>query len=874
MFRSLGGYPEIAVLTLLRHVSWPELRARPGRVLLFVAAIAIGVALLAAIGISNETVLAHFSTDVRRVAGHADLQVTFGTGEVGFPEAALEVVAQQPGVARALGLVHGPLAFPGDDGVVLELFGVDLLAEGVLDFYETVVAERTRDSAEILMDPTAIFVTVDIAKAHGWKLGDQITLDAPTGTQQLTIHGLVESKGLAGVFGGRVAVMDLPAAQRVLGKTADGNGVHVDQIAIALEPGSDATAVAAALRAALGSQFHVATPFQRQQDYARTFAGLRATLSGVSTLALIAAIFVVYGTTATLVTYRMPSMTTLRLLGGSARRLTQLVLVEAAILGAIGALVGVLLGSAMAFLMLEEVAVGMRLNYALPFAVAGPAFSLGHVLLLYPAIGSMAAVIAATFPARSLGRLDLLELLRPETRDKVIANVSNEAVSTIAGILVGVGCSALAWGVRTQTVVLCVAGALLPICGLVLLVLPFVRWLWPRLRSLGESLGGVAGRIAIESLDRSVDRSGVTVAAITTSITIGVAVASLTGSFRGSVRHAYFLIGDAVIMSRQTQGWVSVPVHRAIAADVAAISDVTRVDTLRIAQGQRYDGARIAVVSLTDGLFDATPAAGATFGARATAALESLKSGQGVLISENFARHFPTRTIGTSIEVPSPAGTLSLPVVGTIPDFSSDHGSVLLSDTLYRTHWGDELVNYLFVTLNDGTTDDSFQRAVAPILHATRQLRVLDVGAFTKQLDDVVARAFADMNAIQFMVIVIALAGIGDLLVSSTVDRTREFAIWRVIGAPQEAVVRAVAWEAVAIGFVAAACGTLAGFAAAWLWVRFSYPALVGYVLQFRFAWGAAMLCVGLAILCAALAGELAGRRAAGRPIHDGLRYE
>ncbi len=860
------------MLTLLRHVSWPELRARPGRVSLFVVAIAIGVALLTAIGISNESVLTHFTDDVGRIAGRADLQVTFGTGEVGFPEAALEVVTQQPGVANALGLVRGSLALPNDSGAVLELFGVDLLADGVLDFYDTVVVERTRDSAEILTDPTAIFVTIAVAKAHGWALGDQITLNAPTGIQQFKIHGLVEIQGLAGVFGGQVAVMDLPAAQQVLGKTADTHGVHIDQIAIALKPGSDPTIVAHTLRTALGPQFHVATPFQRQQDYARTFAGLTATLSGVSTLALIAAMFIVYNTTATLVTYRTPTMTTLRLLGGRAQRLTRLVLVEAAILGALGALGGTALGSGMAFFMLEDIAVGMRINYGLPFAVGGPTFSSGR-FLLYPTIGAMAAVIAAAFPARWLGRLEPLDLLRPETREHLVAGVSSQAVTTIAIILIAVGCSALGWGVRKQDALACVVGALLPICGLVLLVLPLVRWLWPRLRRTAESVGGVAGRIAIESLNRRVDRSGVAVAAITITIAIAVAVASLTQSFLESVNRAYFLTGDAVIMSRRTQGWVSVPVRRAIATDFAGISGVAQIDTLRIAQGQRYNGTRIAVVSLSDGLFDATSAAGARFANSTAVTLAALKAGHGVLISENFARHFPVG-IGTKLELPSPTGALSLPVLGVVPDFSSDRGAVLLADELYRAQWGDELVNYVFVTLSNGTTCDTFRRTVAPMLRTAPQLSVLDVEVFAQQLNLVVRRAFSDMNAIQALVIVIALAGIGDLLISNTVDRTREFAIWRVIGALQQAVVRAVVLEAVAIGLVAAAGGALVGLAAAWLWVRFSYPALVGYVLQFRFAWGAAALCVGLAVTGAAVAGQLAGRRAAGRPIDDGLRYD
>ena len=130
------------------------------------------------------------------------------------------------------------------------------------------------------------------------------------------------------------------------------------------------------------------------------------------------------------------------------------------------------------------------------------------------------------------------------------------------------------------------------------------------------------------------------------------------------------------------------------------------------------------------------------------------------------------------------------------------------------------------------------------------------------------------MRTIPFLVLVITLAGIVDLLVSNTLDRTRELAVLRAIGAGDRAVVRSSVWEALAIGIAAAISGILVGLGSSWVWIRFSYPALVGYVLQFHFQWVTAATCFFLAAGGAAVAGGAAGYSAARMPIDEALRHE
>jgi len=494
------------LLQLLRQVSWRELRQRWGRALLFVVAIALGVAMITAIGISNDTVLVHFGRGIERSAGKADLQITFGTGEAGFPEEILERVRTHPSVARAMALVRGALTLADGSGDTLELFGVDVLADGVLEFYETTVRERTREGVVILNDPHALFVTNDLAERRGLRLEEQIELQSPLGVHQYTIRGILEPQGLAGVYGGNVAVMDLPAAQRILGKRSGLFGGNVDQIDVALRDGVSVSAACKELEATLPPDFTVAQPWQRRQDYERTFSGLRATLTGVSTAALLAAIFIVYSTTGTLVTQRTPTMATLLSVGGSPRRLVRLVIVEAAVLGAVGAVLGVALGAGMAFFTVQDIAAGMSLNYSLKFEAGSPTFTPWKLLVLYPLLGTGTAVCGALLPARWLARLDLLELLRPETRERLVIGVSSRFLVALSAALLLMAITVLAAGVRAQSALGCTAGAVLSTVAAVILVLPLVRVVWARLGICLERFLGIDGRIALESLNRYVER--------------------------------------------------------------------------------------------------------------------------------------------------------------------------------------------------------------------------------------------------------------------------------------------------------------------------------------------------------------------------------
>ena len=294
-----------ALWPLLRFVSLPELMARPVRSALMVGTVAVGVALLTAMHVATQSIVAGFADDLQRLGGRAQLQVTFGTGEVGFSEDMVAKVAALPMVAQAAALVRSQVTFESGERETVELFGIDLLQADVLDLYQVEVVEREKDDFAILNDPRGVFLTDVLAKERGLGVGSTVRLSAVDGVHDFTVRGVLATKGLAEFLGGRLVAMYLPAAQPVAGKRGDMRASMVDQVDVRLHPSTNIGAAQRELDAMLGPGFHASEPVQRRMVGLHTVEGLRATLVGMSSLALLAAIFIVYESTTTMVVERL-----------------------------------------------------------------------------------------------------------------------------------------------------------------------------------------------------------------------------------------------------------------------------------------------------------------------------------------------------------------------------------------------------------------------------------------------------------------------------------------------------------------------------------------------------------------------------------------
>ncbi|HYR95088.1 MAG TPA: ABC transporter permease [Candidatus Binatus sp.] len=858
------------MLRLLHQISVRQLRSSLGRTSLVIGGVATGVSLMVAINIVNASVLQSFRRTISLIAGPAALEVTLGLGEIGFPESALDIVRRDPDVVAAVPLVRGTISLTGGSEETLQLFGADLTAEEELGRYPIMTSDR-ESIVRGLEDPRTILVTTTFAARHGLQPGRSIRLATPGGVDDFVVRGLLQESGIARILGGQLAVMDLPAAQLLLGKTG-----RIDQIDIVLRDEVSIAGVQRRLQAALPTALTVSRPEQRGEHYERVLAAFQGMLTGLSTLCLIAGVFIIYNTSATGALRRAAVMAELRLLGAEEGRLFRLLMIEAGVLGTFGTLLGIASGMVLARLLSGMVSDSMGVIFQLRFPVERLTTRLPEQVAI-ASLGIATTLFASYFAARRASRVEPLDVMRGADRTETRPPRSGRLTACWA-VLVAVSAAALAMEVRHKSFAWGNFDSTLWNASVLVIAIPLVVAGGTTLSRVIPRLFGVEGRVAVESILRARSRTGTTVAAVALVIAIGITVSTLAYSFRRSVAAYYeqgFNLGDLVVSAMTTEGgWLETPLPLVIAERLREVPGVKGVEVLRYVTGHVYAGERIALFALSDGFFDP-----ARFGARwylegdAREAAEAIRAERGVNISVALADRFNLH-VGDSIELETPTGRLKVPIVGVVRDYSSDRGAVMLSYQLLAERWAEPTVSRVTLMLEPGASVEVVRARIAETLGTEYRLKILSFGEMVRYQSAAIDRAFAFTDAMQLLIAIVTVAGIFDLLVAAIVERKRELSLWQVIGADQGSVRRSVVIESATIGALGTALGVVVGLITAWIWVRFNFPYLLGFTLDFHFAVASTLYYAALAMVMTVVAGYGAAYYATRQSVLENLHAD
>lgn len=853
------------MLRLFLRVSLREHRHHWGRALLVLFGVATGVALVVAMDLVNTSVIAGFRSTFAALAGPADLEVTLGIGEVGFGEEVTEVVRRDPAVAIAIPLVRGTVTLADDAREVLHLFGAELNAEEDLARYGSRLVSGRREALAALTDPRAVLITDTLAARLGLAVGSALRLATPRGVDTFTVRGTLATEGLARIVGGQLVVMDLAAAQAQLVKEG-----RLDEIDVVLRPDSDAESVRTRLQAALPTSLTVGTPETRATRYADILAGLQATFDGMSLLSVLAGLFIAFNATATGVVHRAPVIGALRLIGADARQLRALLLIEAVGLGTLGAACGAVVGIAMARVLVGVSSTVMGTMVQMRFLV--PDFPLApQRLAMLAGLGVVVALAAAWIPAAQATRLEPLAVARgiPDGA----ARIPLRALSLLAAALVALMAGMLLAGERWHLVVLSAGGSSVLMSAALVVCVIVVSVIGERLPHPLQRLFGIAGRVAAANVARTPVRSGVTAGAIMIALALALTIANITASYLATaseyIREMHD--GDLAVSAVGTEGgWLETPVTPEVPAEIARIPGVRRVESVRLVPGQTFRDARVGLIALEpEALTRLGPGlwrAGDRLAARA-----ALAAGRGLVVSTILCDRFGVAA-GDRLELATPSGPLALPVVGVIQDISSNSGTVMLSRPLYAQWWHDPSVSRVNVYLEPGTPLEDARRTIAAQLADRYRVKTLALRENLAYHDDKIRRAFAFADTLQILVAIVTVAGIFDLLFSGVLERRRELALYRLIGADDGAVRRTIVIESLTVAALASIMGLALGVATSKIWVLVLIPRLIGYDLTYAYAVVPTVLGIALVLVMTAIAGWAAAARATRASVLEGLR--
>jgi putative ABC transport system permease protein len=382
------GYPVSLVLRLEARLARGSLARDRSRTTLTLGSLVIGLAMIVALG---------WSAQAARAAAFAWLEDVVPGDEIVTsirPVAADEEVqpelAAVPGVERVTPIASFDLAFRGLRLDAAAIVGGDFLADGRLT---AIAGDRAAALAALDAGGSAI-LPAGLAQRLGLVVGDTMHVPVnPVRALDLRVAAIVE-RSMPGTSGEAILVgwKDATTSLGVLG---------ADAFAVRFLPGAEAQA-APALHAAAQSLALEANPVDRIQGaVAEALARVFGVFDALAFVAVIVAALGIVNTLTMGVLERVREIGVLRAIGMSRRQAMRMVVVEAAILGVVGVVLGAASGMAVGVVLLQ---VGGGLGQpgglpALPIVVAG-------------LLGLVLPAVAALYPARAAARVSIVEALR------------------------------------------------------------------------------------------------------------------------------------------------------------------------------------------------------------------------------------------------------------------------------------------------------------------------------------------------------------------------------------------------------------------------------------------------------------------------------
>ncbi|HET7197420.1 MAG TPA: ABC transporter permease, partial [Burkholderiales bacterium] len=673
------------------------------RWVLSVAGIALGVALGYGVHLVNRAAVEEVAAAVRAVAGEADLEVR--GGRAGFPESLYPALARLPGVELASPALELDVGLAGG-GRTLRITGIDILRAAQLQ-PRLVPQER-----QALLAPDRVFLSAAAADALALGQGDRLRLAVGQKIVELEVAGVLPASSLRGM----AALSDVATAQWRFGRLGELNRIDIRlRATTSLQEGMEE------IRALLPPGVYVSPVRTLEEASAYPSRSYRVNLDVLAMVALFTGGFLVFSAQALEIARRRGEHALLRVLGLERGGVLRLVLLEAALLGALGSLLGLALGVLLAQAALRasggDLGAGVfhgapRLDIALVPAV------------LYFLAGTAAAVIGALLPARDAAAAPAARALRAGDEQAMFDRAAPLALPVL---LLAAG--AILAGLPA------VRGLPLPGYASIACLLVGSVALMPRLsRALFRLLPlpsspGLA--LALAQLRAAPGQAAVSLAAIVASFALMAAMAIMVASFRQSVDDWLGTVLPADLYFRTSQEGDTGYLEPGFEARVRALPQVARADFLRSGR-VLLDPKRPAVALIVrDRAARAFPLVDAGAPDRAP----------GVWVSEATQDLYGFRT-GDTIRLPLQGREAAFRVRGVYRDYARQHGSILIDRAEYIALTGDRRVNDAAIWLAPAATRAAAMAAVRA-LPGGETLEMSDPGEIRRMSLRVFDRSFA-----------------------------------------------------------------------------------------------------------------------------------
>jgi len=840
-------------MTLLRY-SLGEARRRPGRTLLTLAGVVIGVAAMVAISMTVDSTRRAYGELFSTLAGRAELEVVpAGMGGIEVDQVAR--FRDLPGVAAAVPVIQTTA------GLVADRQTTPVTVMGIDPALDRAVRDYTLTSGDMIDTHDGVVLAADFASQRGLAVGGTIRLLGPTGMNDLPVAGLLRMRGAAAVNGGAVVFMPLQTAQRLFDLPG-----QTHSIAIVLASNASRERVQAQIEAILPPGTSVRAPTARGLLADEAMVSTEYGLSTMSIVSLTAGAFVILNSIMMSLSERARHLAILRSLGLTRGQLMHLLLVEAAILGLVGTALGLAAGWGLAWVFRA------MMQQLMSIAVPEPAFSM-TTLVAPLVLGPLCTLLAAFQPARLAAQREPLASLRGMTSKAASAH-------TRLGIQIGLALMAaaaafiallLSGRLPSNLARTCLAPVMAAMMTGTILSLPLI--IPGMLRAVARLLRPIyrtESEMGVRQLQRHPVRTALTIGVLSISIMVCVAVGNTLinnirdiGDWGHSISQADYFV-RAYMPDAGMTALTALP--ESTERDLSAIEGVADVFKVNFIPGMS-GGAPILLMPKTFSaerpllldLVEGSPAE----------VLAGLKRGEAVIGST--LAHRRGFTVGDTIEIQSVTGPRLFHIAGIATEYTAGGHIVYLDWHTAKGALGFTGVHVFGVTARPGMAA-RVGEMLSPFC-GNRAYQLESCVAFRRMIDSLMAGVVGAMWTLMALSVLTASLGAVNTLTMNVLEQTRELGVLRAVAMTRRQLGRLILGQGGVLGISALVPGLIGGVVFGYLMHLSRYPLMgvrVDYQLEPLLLLGATIIGPAIALL----ASLVPARRAARLPIIDALRYE
>jgi len=774
-----------AALSVVRIINLRAARRHPVRAALAALSLGGGVAIVVAVMIETTSVSAAIDDVGYRIAGPAPLRIVGAQTRGGIGPAVIDAARTVPGVSVLAPVVRAAtLVRDGDRENIVLALGIDCSARWMID---PKVCQPGQREPRIMAT----------SNTFGRSLGTSAELATDIG--QLSIAGLQQVSQLDTVNNGRVVVLPLSSAKAQFARSG-----RVDTVYVTVADHWSASEVQARLAAAvhaLGPGFRVLT----RHDPAAEFNVNTVLFPLLAIFALVAVgvgVILIAQLTRLSVEERRREIAIAAALGASPMSTLGGFLAEAAVLGAAGAVVGVLIGIVIA----EPVVASASELTQLFVGVNVPVVVEAGVVVAGLGIGVVLAVVAAIIPSLSASKTPIAtELSGRAAHDYT----KSSSMAPKAAALLGIGLTGLvaAWlattsgGLEPGEARVANAGVVVAIVGFLLAAAYLSAQVIASIRLRPDRGSGPTLAVALTGL--RADQSRTT--AVAGAVAVPVAVATLLSGFLVAIDQGVAHVAQAqatgrlVVTTTRFTDWGSLDAKFSpqTTAKISSLPGVAGVERMAEIEVTLANGSLAYVRAEDRPTFPFPVLAGKD--PKVSVDADQLVVG-GVLARENGIRVGDTIVLGTG----SRARKVTVGTIVATPEVGGRR--IQMRYRLADQIFGAAPPGLVFVK---PAADASLARITTEIesTHFDQPVTVADAAAYRAAVVSGESRFLAPLNTLKYGLLAIAFISVSSTLLLLGIRRRREIALIAALGATPAKIFAVTTIEAV----VASAAGAVLG---------------------------------------------------------------